>query len=58
MENLLIGQKVKWTVGIVESQGVVLEDKGEFTDVITHFIGGIRSNVKIEVLTELLIKVD
>jgi hypothetical protein len=53
-----IGQKVKWTVGNVESQGVVLEDKGEYTDVITHFIGGARSNMQVEVLTELLIKVN
>lgn len=56
--NLEIGQKVKWTVGNVESEGVVFECKGEFTEVMTHYIGGVRSNREIEVLTELLIKID
>lgn len=54
---LEIGQKVKWTMGNVESIGVVLEEKGEFTTVITHYIGGKRSNIQIDVVTELLIKI-
>lgn len=57
METLEIGQKVKWTVGIVESVGVVYEDKGEMVTVITHYIGGIRSNREVEVLKSLLIKI-
>lgn len=57
MESLEIGQKVKWTVGAVESIGVALEDKGEMVTVITHYIGGARSNREIEVLKSLLIKI-
>lgn len=58
VEELEIGQKVEWTVGSVKSEGAVLECKGEFTEVMTHYIGRVRSNREIEVLTELLIKID
>jgi len=58
VEELKIGQKVEWTIGNVKSEGAVLECKGEFTEVMTHYIGGVRSNREVEVLTELLIKID
>lgn len=50
-----IGQKVKWTVGIVESKGVFLEEveNGKST-VITHFIGGQIANREIQVESSLL----
>lgn len=55
---LEIGQKVEWTVGKVKSQGAVLECRGELTEIMTHYIGGVRSNREVEVLTELLTKVN
>lgn len=51
-----IGQKVKWTIGNVESIGVVLEEKGELTTVVTHYIAGKRCHTQIDVQTNLLIK--
>jgi len=39
MTNLEVGQKVKWITGNVECKGVVLECKGELTDVVVHYIG-------------------
>ena len=58
MTDLETGQRVEWTVGNIKSKGVVLECKGEFTDVVTHFIGGTPSVQEIEVSTEILIKVN
>ena len=57
LENFEIGQKVEWTVGIVKSIGVALEDKDEVVTVITHYIGGVRSNREVEVLKSLLTKI-
>lgn len=58
MESIFeIGQKVEWTVGNVKSSGVVLEQKGEVTEVVSHYIGGRPSVQNLEVQTILLTKV-
>jgi len=58
MTNLEVGQKVKWVSGNVECKGVVLECKGELTDVVVHYIGTRFSGTTLEILTSVLIKVN
>lgn len=58
MENLFeIGQKVRWTVGKIESEGVVLDSREDMTTVITHKVAGRISNSEVEVVTEILKKI-
>ena len=56
MSEFLIGDKVSWKVGRVESKGVFLEDDGKKASVVTHFIGGQIANREVEVEIELLNK--
>ena len=53
--EFLVGDKVKWVVGIVESKGVFLEENEDGTStVITHFIGGQIANREVKVKSDLL----
>lgn len=56
MTTLLLrtGDKVRWTMGRIESKGVVHSDNGEDVDVLTHYIGGIRDHRNIKVDKKLL----
>jgi hypothetical protein len=54
MKNFEIGQKVKWTIGNANIEGVVYEDHGEFVEVMIHKIGAQRRNGLVKVGRELL----
>jgi hypothetical protein len=54
MKNFETGQKVKWTVGNANIEGVVYEDHGEFVEVMIHKIGAQRRNGMVKVGRELL----
>ncbi len=56
MSNRLdIGQKVKWGSDQINISGVVLEDKGDEVDCVTHFVAGKIYNQVVTVKKNLLI---
>jgi hypothetical protein len=51
-----VGQKVSWIMNDIIYIGVVLEDKGLKTDVITHYQNGKKFTIKAEIETKILKK--